>query len=523
MAFDLTGTRWLKSVVKHPLFPALLQWCTLAVFTLLILYGWNYHDIRGVDLPDPLVYTNVATLFFWVIWLMGLILLVPFIGRLWCTVCPLGYMNDLLARYGFRLRYPRFLRNLTLAAVLLIFYNLLVAFFNISHYPDYSARLLLGITALLLVVGIIFRGRIFCGYLCPIGAMIGVYSRTSPWHLTVRDREVCRSCPSKACYQGEVKWHRLSTPLGIISFPFRRPGCQVDLFPPELVEDPRCVMCTQCIKNCPYDNIRWGTRPFLRGVVLPGVPRFSEALFLVFLMGATLSIFTRVWPGLSGIISAPGAGLTAALGLSGSRIGQVLQLLWGYTVFPFLLVLLLAGLTCFLARSRFTLLPGPPAGDQRERISFGLPEREGALAAELTGWEGKRLTVWGIFSALTISLVPLILSAHAAFALIKVNEKLAYLPGALRDPSGVKFYLAIHQLGMMAAPRELIPLEVIRWPALLLVLAGIAASLYSVVTLAGNLYADVPAYRRWSTRVFGGGIILMGGVLATLIIKWLFS
>lgn len=522
MAFDLTGRNRLNRLIRNPFFPAVLQWLTLAVFVMLIVLGWNYHDIRGIDLEDPLSYTNINTLFFWVIWLMGLVALVPLVGRLWCTICPLGYMNDLLARFGLRLRYPRRLKNLYLAGVLLIFYNGLVAILRINRFPDYSARLLVAIAGVLVLVGLIFKGRIFCGYLCPVGAMVGVYSRISPWRLDVRDRDVCRACSTKACYKGEEKWFKLSTPLAGISFPLRRPGCQVDLFPPELVEDPRCVMCTQCIKNCPHDNIRWGTRPFLKGVLSPSIPDQSEAIFMIFLMGATMSIFTRVWPALNGSLAAPAAYAVSLFGLGGSAAGEVIHILWGYALLPAIFVLVTAFLAFFFSRSGVTPLPGPPAGGRSLLVSFGLDKRDKEKAAELEGWAGRRLMTRGIFSAFTLSFIPLILSSHAAFALVKLNEKITYLPGSLRDPSGIKFYLSIHKLGFMAAPRELLPLAVIRWMVIVMVAAGAAASMYASMRLASHFYPEETSYRRWGGGLFFAANGLLGATLLTLIVKWLF-
>ncbi len=521
MSFDLTRLPFLRRAVKHPLFPGVIQAAALAVFVALIVLGWNFHGIRGVDLPDPLAYTNLTTLFFWVIWLMGLVILIPFIGRLWCTVCPLGLINDLLARVGLRRRYPRVLRNFLLAALLLLFYNGYVAIRNVSHYPDLSARLLLAVGLILILAGVLFRGRIFCGYLCPIGAMIGVYSRISPWRLEVRDRDRCRTCETKACYTGDQRWFRLATPFGAVTFPYRRPGCQVDLFPPELVEDPHCVMCTQCIKNCPYDNITWGTRPFLRGITGGMAPSRSETIFMMVLMGATFGIFTRVWPELGALVSAPGEWAVGLLGATGSWAAAV-RIVWSFALLPILVIHVLAAVAWLLCRSEVRPVEAPPAADQRVRFDFGLAERRMAGEEAEEGWRGERFSIVGLTRAFTVSFVPLILASHAAFALVKLNEKIAYIPGALRDPTGVKFYLAIHRLGMQAAPRELVPLAFLRWVALAVVIAGTAGSIVSAWKLAGSVYGDREAWRRRAGGVFVLSTAALGVLLATLVTKWLF-
>jgi polyferredoxin len=519
---EFTGRSWVRTIVKHPLFPGLAQGAALVVFGGLILLGWNFHAIRGIDVPDPLVYTNINTLFFWVIWLMGLILLVPLVGRLWCTICPLGLVNELATRVGAQLRWPARLRNFWPAALLLVFYNVLVAVYRINHYPDYSSRLLLGVLLMVVAVGLLFKGRIFCGYLCPMGAMVGVYSRVSPWRLEVRSREVCRACQTKDCYLGVTRGFSLTTPLFRFSFPFRRPGCQVDLFPPELVEDPRCVMCTQCIKNCPVDNIRWGSRPFLGGVASRAVPRASEAVFILFLAGATMGIFTRVWPGLNSLITTPG--VWAASLIPGLPRGMTagIAFFWSFGLVTLAGGGLLALLAHLLGSSRLARLPDPLPEDFRASFSFGLTQREEDRVREAEGWGAVRRRPGGIFSAFTLAFVPLILGAHAAFALIKVNEKLLYLPGALRDPTGVKLYLAIHKLGMMAVPREVVPLAAIRWISLALVAVGAAASLVSVGRIARLHYGDDPPLARWGTAVYGGAVLCLGTLWVVLVVKWLF-
>ena len=522
MLIDLTRREWLRRIIRNPLFPAVIQWSALAALVLLVVIGWNYHGIRGVELPDPLVYTSLTTLAFWVVWLMGLIFLVPLIGRLWCTVCPLGYINDILGRFAPRLRWPAALRNHSPAALLLVFYNVLVTVVAVNHYPDYTARLILGILAFLVLVGFLFKGRVFCGHLCPIGTMVGVYSRVAPWRLGVRDRQVCRDCSSKACFLGEEKGYLWSTPLFRATIPLKRPGCQVDLFPPEMEEETRCVMCTQCVKNCPYDNVSWGTRPFLGGLVRPGIPNLSEAFFIAFLLGTVTSMFLRVWPALNRSVTAPGRALASALFPPGSSSGETVSLLWLYALLPLLILGGLSLLTWFLANSSLRAREETAAEAPRFSLSFGISSREERAARETEGWMGRRLRPSGILSTFSLAFVPLVLSAHVAAALVKLNEKISYLQGTLWDPTGVKFYLAIHKIGRMTAPSAVLPLWLVRWIAAGLVVLGLAVSLYALAVISGKIYADAPAVRDRGRAVFSVGLLAVGSAFLTMVVKWLF-
>ncbi len=62
-----------------------------------------------------------------------------------------------------------------------------------------------------------------------------------------------------------------------------------------------------------------------------------------------------------------------------------------------------------------------------------------------------------LLGRLALSLLPLVLSAHLALALVKLNAKLGYLPLALQDPSGVKSFLAINVMQTLTPPGVLIP------------------------------------------------------------------
>ena len=98
---------WPARLWRSPAFPAVLQAAALAVLVTLIAVGWGRTGLPGGGVAVPLLYTNLAALGFWTLWLMGLVLLLPGVGRLWCTVCPVGWCNDLASRAGAKADYPR--------------------------------------------------------------------------------------------------------------------------------------------------------------------------------------------------------------------------------------------------------------------------------------------------------------------------------------------------------------------------------------------------------------------------------
>jgi polyferredoxin len=236
----------LERVLKTRVFQPVMLLLTLAVFTLVILTG-----LFGT----PVGSRNFGIIFVWIVWWgLLIILLVPFLGRFWCAVCPIPAPGEWLQRRSIitkRLpklrtlnqRWPRRLKNMWLQN----FGFLGVALFSaiILTRPTVSALVLLGFIVLGVVLSVFYRNRVFCRYVCPVGGFIGLYSMVSPLELRVRDPQVCRDHTTKDCLTGNVNGY----------------GCPWMVFPGELQRNTYCGLCMECLKTCPKNNIALNLRP----------------------------------------------------------------------------------------------------------------------------------------------------------------------------------------------------------------------------------------------------------------------
>ena len=68
----------------------------------------------------------------------------------------------MLARVGAKKAYPRGLRNFVAMASLLFGLSLVAELFAFNRYPDYTARLLLGVLLTAAAAGLLFKDRVFC-------------------------------------------------------------------------------------------------------------------------------------------------------------------------------------------------------------------------------------------------------------------------------------------------------------------------------------------------------------------------
>ncbi len=482
----------------------LLRLAMLALLLAMIAFGWHQHAIPGVGVRDPLMYTNFTTFSLWVVWMMGMVAVALLLGRSWCTVCPAGWLNGVVSRFGLRRELPRWLDNFVPVTLVLVLLQLAVYFLAIHRYPDYSAVLLAWMLALAVAIGLVFRRRAFCRLLCPAGAVFGLYARLAPWQLRVKDREVCDGCSGKPCIATGTVWKQLTLGGLRAQWPTRPEGCPVALVPAEINDSAACTLCLNCVQTCCNDNLRLGFRGW-PGDLRQGGLRSSESLFFLVLLGLLTANFSKVYVDLREAIFWPPEALALALGWQATGF-YPLAVAWIGILFP--LLLLMPGFLVYLAgQVRVTTLADGPS--------------TAPVGASTPGFEIISRGV-ELLGRLALALLPLVLFAHLALALVKLNAKLGHLPLVLQDPSGVRSYLAISVMQTLTPPGVLVPLDILKWlvAGLLvigLILSGLAARVVAADDGEGSDGFDRPFFLAACVSL----LVLVAGYGAT-VFEWLF-
>ena len=140
------------------------------------------------------------------------LLVTLFFGRTFCAaVCPLGAVQELTAVKS--VRVPGWLDQ-SLGLIPFIYLGAAVLFaatgtaFLICRYDPYVAFFRLNGNANLVLFGMLllgiglFVGRPYCRYLCPYGALLGLLSRFSRWHVSIPPDKCinCRLCEDVCPY-----------------------------------------------------------------------------------------------------------------------------------------------------------------------------------------------------------------------------------------------------------------------------------------------------------------------------------
>ncbi len=456
---------------------------------LFLLHGrWG---IEGVEVPDPLMYTNLGNLLFWVGFLMALPLLALLSGRAFCAVCPLGTINEALSRRGLKRPFPAWLRNDWPKAALLVATMGLLALARIHHWPGATFWYVLGWVALAAGMGLLFRGRSLCGYACPVGGMLGLYSRLAPVTVGVADPGVCSSCSGRECVRGKERWVTVAAGRLRAAVRADRPGCGVNLKPWDLGGSGRCLLCGNCLRACPHGNAVLRGRPFAATLWSERFARFSETVIAAALLGFLLLSFARFWPALGAALSFPGTAVSALLGpLLGAGVGvgagRAVFLLWGGFLLPFLLLALPAAWT----RWREGAPEGVPPGKGGFRF-WREPSHPAMAADEDEGEVSRAESVAGRMAAFLPAFIPVLAGGHLVLALVKMNAKLGYLPLAVADPGGARAFTAVEELGTIPRPGLLVDLSPLKWSLAAAFAAAIVLSAVTAVRIARR--ENVPA------------------------------
>ncbi|MBF0473764.1 MAG: hypothetical protein HQK93_08540, partial [Nitrospirae bacterium] len=270
LKINLLGSKFLRNLIKKRYFRFLFQLPTLIVFLFLIYAGIKGHAL-----------INITPILTWTIWWAGLVLIVLFFGKAWCCICPWDFIASLvvfLKPFGVTrnpltlgLKWPEKLKNIYPAIGLFIVLTFFELGYKITSSPRDTAVLAIVIICLSLVPALIFERRSFCKYACMVGRISGLYAMFSPVEIRSKNKKVCENCKTKDCYNG----NDLGNP------------CPTFLTLPDVDENTYCLLCTECIKSCPNDNVAVNIRPFGTDFKFFKEIRKDEAILAVILLALT--------------------------------------------------------------------------------------------------------------------------------------------------------------------------------------------------------------------------------------------
>ena len=224
---------------------------------------------------------NLVPLLTWTIWWCGLVVLIMFVGKAWCYMCPWDAISSWMVKLrfwkktdetlGLGLPWPKAFRNIAIATFLFVTLTWLEIGFNATMRPSFTAWLAIGMLTLAVVSAFLFDRKSFCRYGCLVGRVSGLYAMFSGVEVRAKNAETCRSCRGKECYNGSADAY----------------GCPTFEHPSIMKTNTYCTQCTECIQACPYDNIDVNMRPWGEDLKVEIKPRADEAYLALLMLAIT--------------------------------------------------------------------------------------------------------------------------------------------------------------------------------------------------------------------------------------------
>ena len=265
--------KWLNRILTKKYVPFVIRFFCLLVFLIFFLTLF-YGSIRVLDLN---LTSNIVMFILWTIWWPFLYLSLLFFARGWCGfLCPVSLANEagnfLVGKKGRLLNFQKWGFFAYIAFFFIALWEQISGLFLSSKM---SLIFLLGFFILAFLMGIIFKRWSFCAVVCPIGALLGVFSRLAFIGLRV-DESICKSCKTKECLVGG-----------------KTKPCPAFNNVPNIDTNRHCLLCSNCIKNCPHNSA--GIRFVRPNADLYKHTAFNsvESLFIIAVLGMLFILTTK--------------------------------------------------------------------------------------------------------------------------------------------------------------------------------------------------------------------------------------
>lgn len=209
--------------------------------------------VGPVFLPDPpehatplTHFTTFANYVMWGLWFPLVFLSVIVTGRSWCGIlCPMGAASEWANGIGLKRAIPKWLSWEGTPIASFLFITILGQTVGVRDHPEAIAEVFGGTIIMAILIGYIYgkRKRAWCRHMCPIGLLLGVFSRIGAVQFTPKraipgndrwtEKGVCPTMidlPRKKASRHCIECFRCVNPnaKGAVALRLRPPGEEVE-------------------------------------------------------------------------------------------------------------------------------------------------------------------------------------------------------------------------------------------------------------------------------------------------------
>ncbi len=464
--------RLLNKLLAKPFFPISLKYISLIVYLLLIIIGF-WADSNDSKLLNQLRNTNLGNLIIWSYWWPLIVVVAIFFGRFWCMVCPVEIITTLFSKIGLRRKRPSWLKSgwaITIFYVLILFVG--IQGLAIHRNPTFMAVYLLAIVGVSIIVGSIYEKNTFCRYVCPVGYLLGIYSKLSFFGWRVAHKSVCDTCKDKSCIHNKYLYN------------LSNKSCGVDLYPANIEDNADCILCAGCLKTCEkYQSQKNDKRPnpqiakvgFANDLFRLQTLKAAEFAFVLIVSGFVIYEIWAEWSTSKAILLFVPKSIIEYLSISNSIFKGIIKSSIIFLILPLIIWI---------------------------------------IPYFITKLFGSTIKLKEYFLVYGISFIPIMAAAHLSKAILKTTSRIPYFEHVFDDVSGISTAQKIIDKEIILSSNPVILNVIVSILITIIIVIGIVISA-KVIKKLNNKY-------KYGTHSFSYYFIpiIYGSIFLVMVLLW---
>lgn len=185
---------------------------------------------------------NIFTtgLFWGLFWPFFMIVSLATFGRVFCMVCPHGFLVRIFTKIGLNKKLPKHFKNplIGTGAIILLYWFIVYTFPGAFNKPVVTVLFFAFFTIAAAGISFVFSNGAYCKYFCPIGAISAAFSRVGFTWLST-NRSDCVKCKEHDC---------------IFACPYKLNPVKFD----DKNSMEECNLCMECAAAC--KSVEWQVR-----------------------------------------------------------------------------------------------------------------------------------------------------------------------------------------------------------------------------------------------------------------------
>lgn len=274
--YNLSQVGLIQRLLRGETPTVVLQSVIFVVFFSIVLACFTGSDTLPGRLANGLI---------WGLWWPALMIVFLFMGRLWCTVCPLSSAGRVAQRIGcLKMNPPQWLKKHASWLVVCLFFLIIWSeqVFHMTEHPFRTSLLLFTLMIAAVLFSVLYKREIWCRYLCPLGNFSATYAVSAMVYVRANPSVCATQCHTHECFKGSTTSRE----------------CPVFHHPLYARDGHFCKMCFSCLRSCPHGSANLYLRPPIQSVwqlgdLSPNLTPLALAAF--FLSMVLLGAHNTVW------------------------------------------------------------------------------------------------------------------------------------------------------------------------------------------------------------------------------------